>query len=151
MLAPTEKPERLPEQPQAEPKHRTITLTNRAPISIIEADWPVTAEGTCGYDVPDAPFGWTINIRVRHERGSLGRTIIHAKYVYWDDDADHGDENQIVRVGRVLSQSDALNHLWQDILQVGDELRIRIANAKLAANVIYAVDACFAALPAHKY
>jgi hypothetical protein len=146
MLAPTEKPERLPEGPPAAPKRRTITLTNRAPISIIEADWPVVAEGGCGYEVDGAPYGWKIEIRVRHERGISQRTIIHAKYVYWDDE---GDDDQTVRVGRILSQSEALNHLCQDILMVGEELRSRIAMEPMARHVVYAVDACFAALPPH--
>jgi len=151
MLARTEENQNnTPQQP--EEKRRTITLTNRSPVSILESEWPVIAQGEVGYDVPGAPYGWTISIRVRKfEKKPTPsvpydiRFIIHANYKCFDE--DHDDDNQTVRVGRLLEKDEAMNGIWKHITGVGDELRERIESEKLRKHVIYAVDLCFANLP----
>jgi hypothetical protein len=144
-----------PEKPTPEPtvKQRTITLTNRAPIKIIEDEWPVIAEGGCGEDWAGPEFGWGIEIRVRrhvdagdwrkrHE--SRSGYIIHAHYVY---NTDGDKDDQRVRVGRILTGKEGLLYLYKHILETGNELRERISNERFRKHVIYAVDQCFANLP----
>jgi hypothetical protein len=134
-----------------QPKHRTITLTNRAPVSIVESDWPVIAEGGCGEDWCGPEMGWEIQVKVRRHinacdwqkrHDSLTSYIIHARYAYTND----GDQDQTVRVGRVLTGREAFSNLWKHISETGDELRARIANEHLRKHVVYAIDNCFANL-----
>jgi len=132
-------------------KRRTITLTNRTPIRIVEDDWPIIAQGACGFDPnpPDAPWPfetWSIEIRVRRCRHNSGRFIIHAKYSF--DDPRNEDNSQTVRVGRLLDgYNDVSLKLCEQILAVGEELRSRIGNEVLRKHVTYALDGCFAQLP----
>jgi hypothetical protein len=126
-------------------RRRTITLTNRPPIRILEDAWPVIAQGMCGSDdAPGAPYSkskWSIEIRVRKDK--VGRTIIHANYNF--DDPQHPPEkSQLVRVGRYLPIG---ADLTPNILAVGEELRERIDNQNMRKFVTSAVDACFARLP----
>jgi hypothetical protein len=158
-----------------EKKHRTITLTNNAPIRIIEEEWPVLAMGGCGDDIDGPPWGWSISIHVRTEKKPepestffssprhLPRIIIHAKYQCFDETNDNADHNQTVRVGRLISGEAACTVQWlnkdgdrcsrdmlcENILAVGEELRERIALANMRGNVTYALDSCFANLPPH--
>ena len=135
----------------AEPKRRTITLTNRSPIQIIEDDWPIHAQGECDRDGDrdGYPCGWTISIHVRHEKRTGGRSLVHATFKTWDlTDEENDVANQIVRVGRLLEPDGTLQGLWKDILGVGEELRERIADEKLRRNVTRVVDRLFADLPA---
>jgi hypothetical protein len=149
MLAPPEKPKPIPEQPAPapEPKRRTITLTNRAPIRIIEDKWPVIAQGLEGDDC-QAPWGWEIAVRVRHETGKgYTRYIIHANYETHDETREFClISNQRIRVGRIIDCYEAAKNLWKHILEVGEELRVRINNEKLRRHVTNAVDKCFASL-----
>ena len=82
-----------------EKKRRTITLTNRGPVSIVEADWPVMAQGICGEEAPDgSPYeDWEIAIRVRYGRTNC--TIIHANYHF---SCEATEQYHKVRVGRLL-------------------------------------------------
>lgn len=127
-------------------KRRTITLTNRAPISIIEEEWPVVAQGTCGED--GSPFqDWDITIRVRVHKKRGGRTLIHANYKY---QCDADEVWYQARVGRLMdpgTKSDA--EVWEAILEVGNELRERIEPEGMRRHIIHALDACFAQLPPH--
>jgi hypothetical protein len=124
-----------------EPKMRTITLTNRAPIQIDETEWPVIAQGTCGWEHPGFCAGWNIEFRVRHGKW---KTIIHANYASWEEDRE--DNDQKVRVGRVITNHEAASDLWKHMLEVGEELRSRIAAERLKKHVVYALDECFANL-----
>jgi hypothetical protein len=137
-------------------KQRTITLTNRAPIRIVEDDWPVIAEGGCGEEQnPEYGFGWGISIRVRRHVDTGDRPkrqdfqdsyIIHGRYIY---DSPHDEGNQTVRVGRVLTGNEGMRDLWKHISQIGDELRERIADEQHLKRVIHALDQCFANLSPH--
>ena len=61
-------------------KFRIISLTNRSPIQIVEADWPVIAQGSCGEDVDGPPWGWSMNIRVRKGNYYGPHYVIAARY-----------------------------------------------------------------------
>jgi|SRR5580765_6945598 hypothetical protein len=142
-----------PQQPsKPEPrKFRIITLTNRAPVQIVEADWAELFSGGCGDDDPDAPWGWSINIRVRKGNFFGPHFIIAAKYKAWDESSDRNDgTNQVVRVGRLLNAGQAATALAKNILEVGEELRSRILLERLRKYVTYAVDECMAELPVNK-
>lgn len=160
MLAPPEKPDSVPPAAPAAPKRRIITLTHKAPISIIEEDWEVIGQGFAasshaGSDCPSG-CGWDMNIRVRHQdmkrpdqRGHRysGMYLIHASYVArYDEDEENDIENQVVRVGRVLSWDEAQHNLWDHIMEVGEELRERISHQGRKHHATLIVDRCFASL-----
>lgn len=162
MLAPSEagrEPASEPTPAPVQPKRRTITLTNRAPIQIVEDDWPIIAHGGAGYEHPGGAdlYSWSMTLRVRKEvetpspyfQPSGGRVIIHAKYSFWDDNQEA--ECQTVRVGRLITRNDSHTDLWKHILAVGEELRERIDNEHLKREVTGTVDRCFAALPAQPW
>jgi hypothetical protein len=147
--------EPAPDPTPAPPKRRTITLTHRAPISIVEDQWPVIAQGGDGFDQPGAPWSWSLAIRVRKEKQKLygkmlcggGRVIVHAKYTYWNEtNEEHG---VLVRVGHLLSQHEAVSNsnIWKHIEAVGEELRERIDHENTKKHVTGMIDRCFAALP----
>jgi hypothetical protein len=159
MLAPNPGHEPAPASAPAEPKLRIITLTNRAPIQIVEDEWPEIAHGQCGYECPGGAdiYNWEISIRIRQQSLNKnpttrfdmgGRSIIHAKYSFWDE--SHEEDARTVRVGRLVDENVTAEKFWKHILAVGDELRERIGNEKHRQHVIYAVDGCFADLKPHK-
>ncbi len=134
----------MPEKPAVEePKRRTITLTNRAPIQIIEDEWPVISHGMYGEYDENSPYSWKIEVRVRH--GSHNRVIVHASYV---SDGPSDDDGQVVRVGRATSYGNPITSqgLWTMMLEVGEELRSRIDYPKHQRYVTHALDRCFADL-----
>jgi hypothetical protein len=140
----------LPTAPKPEPKLRTITLTNRAPIQIVENEWPIIAQGSTGVNEPEWPISWGMEIRVRREAPKEGlfhmpggRVIIHAKYWYNNEIQEEG---QMVRVGHLLPPLEAVGNLWQHILDVGEELRSRIQQERHQKEVVHVTDECFASL-----
>jgi hypothetical protein len=124
-----------PEQPK-QPVRRTITLTHRAPIVIVDDDWPVIAKGTYR-DGVGGPFEVDVSIRVRKDK--FDRHLIHAHYSYGEE-----EEYESARVGRILDSNEPL---WKNIVEVGEELRQRVRSDGLRKYVGYAVDHCFEDLP----
>jgi hypothetical protein len=137
-----------PDKPEPVVKVRTITLTNRAPIKINEDDWPIIAQGQVGEDWVE--YGWNVAIRVRRcelkQHWQSGHYIIHANYVFNSPDEDDG---QRVRVGRVVTTyMISTESLWKHIAEVGEELKTRIMHPKHCTCATFAIDECFASLPA---
>ena len=131
----------LPTAKKPEPKLRTITLTNRAPVQIVEDQWPVIAQGGTGEDWY-SDSGWSIKLRVRENQ--WGQMIIHGNFELTDETNENAF--QTVRVGRMLSSNDASRDLWKHMLEVAEEMRVRISNERLHRNVTVALDQCFASL-----
>jgi hypothetical protein len=129
-------------------KSRIITLTNCAPIRIIEDEWPVVAQGECdcNYGIECAPWRFKISfhVRVYHEDMDQWnrRAIIYASYQYGDDDKQ---EHQHVRVGRQLNPVSP-GELWERMVEVAEELRTRIDREDMRRQVTHALDNCFANL-----
>lgn len=155
MFAPDEAGQEPVKEPApTPPKRRTITLTHRAPISIVEDQWPIIAQGSDGNEHLGAPWSWAMAIRVRREKEKLhpngrlryggGRVIIHAKYSYWDESDE--EAGQRVRVGRLLTAHEAASDLWKHIQEIGEELRGRIGCAAHQLLVTGMVDRCFETL-----
>jgi hypothetical protein len=137
MLAPPEKPQARPEKPAEEEKRRTITLTNRSPVSIVEKQWPVIAEGSYHSEHPAGIDDLKIDFRVRRDR--LGRHIVHGKFAYWNDNDEDGI---LVRVGRYLPTTNG--DAEKTLREVGDEMRERVHNKYMHRWITQALDACFA-------
>jgi hypothetical protein len=150
------------EPPKPELKKRIITLTNRAPIAIIEEHWPFIAEGV-SYDLSTSEYGEygvVVKFKVRRHVdinkptffGSRNRYystcyIIHAKF--WNDHPAYDPAEQsdpIVRVGRTLTGPQAMSDLWKHMCEVADELRERIGNKDMHRHITRALDDAFAKL-----
>jgi hypothetical protein len=149
-------------------KHRTISLTNRAPIRIVEDDWPIVAQGTDGHTEwwGGEEHGFVIQIVFRRHKDSVKRSlydvseILHAKYEYSHPERiDEGEYGQKVRIGRILAhypnvqdgrmKCQSIDEFWQHIRELGAELQERINNVEHRRYVVNAVDKLFAALEPH--
>lgn len=91
----------------AAPKKLTITLTDRPPVKITEADWPIIAEGRWddhdGQIECQANRTWTAWLKVRQHTD--GRTLVYGRYCHASDfqnesGADHRD-GQMLATGEV--------------------------------------------------
>ena len=121
-------------------KYRTITLTNRAPVRIVEEDWPIIAEDHCGSETSEC------NIEVRVRRHCDGRAIVYGRFAY-----DYSDRvfvgSAMPRKGRVGHLSGADADLAASLRIVGDYLRERMADADMHRFVTKTIDDCAAHLP----
>jgi len=139
----------LPTPPAAAPakKSRTISLTGRAPISIVEDDWPLIAEGWSGWDDSNgAPFSFNVRFKVR--QGKHAQMIVYGVFDYWEEDSP--SSSQAVRVGRhvtVIHDHD----LWTHMRETAQEMRDRVLNEKLKKHVTLALDNCFEKLKPQTY
>ena len=126
-------------------KRRTITLTDRAPVRIIDEDWPIIAEGSWsahdGQVESEANRTWDLTVRVRQHTD--GRTITYGVYHFTTTYQGQPDCN--VRVG---SLHESYFDLPTAILEIGDLLAKRLGGEDEATRHIADVVAeCIAALP----
>jgi hypothetical protein len=125
-------------------KRRTITLTHRSPVRIIETEWPTIACGTANDD------NVHISVRVRQHVREPERYLVHATFRL------SGDENvdslprcilkNGIRVGRLSDDIEAGASAADIICMVGDDLVRRVPH-KLHLRVHETVGACLARLP----
>jgi hypothetical protein len=117
---------------------RTITLTDRAPVAIVEADWPELAAGRYSFDRESLT---TVAIRVRQHAD--GRTLVYG--------TDHrtGPDGYTSRAGRLLDARESTpESLAATIILVGQDL-CAMAGSE-CADIQRAVRACLADLPAER-
>lgn len=138
MLALPEKNEPAEPAP-VEEKRRTVTLTNARPLSILESEWPVIAEGGTGFGGDGCPYELTVSFRVR--KGMYYRYLIHGKFNFWDESNEEASEN--IRVGKLFTSAE---NIESTLLAVGKQMHDRVRDEKLKKWVTLAVDACFAKL-----
>lgn len=113
-------------------KTRTITLTGRPPVRIIEADWPVIAHGRYhwynGQYESQADRTTRAHLRVRQHAD--GRAIVYGTYDHstiWQGESDHecrdgqlvptgGDVVQAIQaVGDMLTERSG-DECWRDVI-----------------------------------
>jgi hypothetical protein len=58
----------------AEPKCRTITMTGRAPVRLVEEEWPIVARGRDWQGLPARR--WYLHVRRHHD----GRTLVYGRH-----------------------------------------------------------------------
>jgi hypothetical protein len=114
-------------------KTRTITLTDRPPVTIREDDWPVIASARWWDGEYECQANLTVSVRVR-EREHDGRRIV---YGVWDSQRRH-ERSQ--RAGRVVDGVDGQPDSARTIAAIHD-VCTRIGRPDLAAD-------CVADLPA---
>lgn len=121
-------------------KTRTITLTGRAPVKIVEADWPVIAHGNS--ESFDNQFRFqsneTTDIDIRVRQHADGRALVYG--VYDHDTRFPGRQCALWRCGVLLEPGADLAAAVQS---VGDELLGLSGDAECTA----VTRACIADLP----
>ena len=137
----------------ATPKTRTITMTDRPPVTVAEDAWPIIAAGSADHDDSDGRGNppnrrWTRMIRVRQHAD--GRAIVYGVYGYATN--HQGEPDAAARRGYVVGADLIIEH----IREVGDEL----AEAESDADIDdmrkdvhqwrVAVQECIASLPAEE-
>lgn len=127
------------------PKYRTITLTDRAPVRIVEDQWPTLAHG-CWSDHDNqyefqANRKWRIDVRLRQHED--GRAIVYAIYDY--DTAFQSERNENHKVGMLL---EAAGDYPTAIKQVAQDLIDRVSDDDMHRHIREAANECIADLPA---
>jgi len=127
------------------PKMRTIILTDRPPVRIIEGNWPIIAEGGM-YDYRGAVHSpdktWDIEISVRQHRHD-GRAIVCGVYIH--QDYIRGYDIELQRAGVLV---DPGSNISDAIMGVGWQLIDRIQDQEMFPHVRRVVDECISNLPA---
>lgn len=110
-----------------ETKTRTITLTNRQPVKINEAEWPVIAVGSDrwhdgGQIESQANRRKKCSIRVRQHAD--GRAIVYGTYEY--ESAWQGERDVTERAGVLLEDADAdladaINGVMDTLAELSDD------------------------------
>jgi hypothetical protein len=128
-------------------KRRTITLTYRSPVRIVETEWPTIACGTANGDNVD------ISVRVRQHVREPERHLAYATFrLSGDENVDSLPRCIIkngIRVGRLSDDIEAGVSAADIICMAGDDLLRRVPR-KLHVRVHEAVGACLARLPAEQ-
>jgi hypothetical protein len=123
------------------PKTRTITLTDRQPILIVEDDWPVIAEASDwqGEFRQQTPRSWDLYVR---QNTVDGRTIVYGVYrTSWVNEHDARAGELLIRPGDVPVLENEWS-IWPDIYAAIKRVADRIGCAPRVAQ------ACIADLPA---
>ena len=100
-----------------EAKKRTITLTGRAPVTIVEADWPIIAKADADDArqpelAVEANRKWQLRVR----RHADGRTIVYGTYsTHYQGDRDR-------RAGSMLTAALFEADIANAIVHVADAL-----------------------------
>jgi hypothetical protein len=135
-------------------KSRTITLTDRPPVKITEADWPIIATGSADGDDSDGRGNqpnrkWTRTIRVRQHED--GRAIVYGVYDYSTN--FQGANGTAAKRGMLLAAPVTPDQIIAAIRVVGDELAEAESDAAIEESRKdnrqwrVAVQACIADLP----
>lgn len=123
------------------PKTRTITLTKRAPVTILEDDWPLIASARDwqGEHEFQSPRKWTLAVR---QHKTDGRTLVYGVFVtdYQGEDYRRGGELLTPAADAIVPDSHWL--IWPDIVPA-----IQRVGEYIGARQIV-IDACVADLPA---
>lgn len=122
------------------PKMRTITLTDRAPVRIVEDQWPEIASA-CDWDNAhecQANRRWQLRVRQNKQDG---RTIVYGTYsTQWQNErAAAAGELLTPPEGSVISETDWL--IW-------DEIPAAIKRVAANCGCERIADECIAGLPA---
>ena len=129
-------------------KTRIITLTDSAPVNIVEDEWPTIAsaeweDANSQYSF-QASRTWDASIRVR--RHEDGRTLVYGRYC---DDSQHpGEADALYRQG-ALHDADA--DVIQAIRAIGGQLVNRLAGTEhedATHNVQDLIAECIGDMPA---
>jgi hypothetical protein len=126
-------------------KIRTITLTDRSPVKIVEDDWPVIAHGS--YSEHDNQYEfqsnrkWKANVRVRQHAD--GRAIVYGTYEYTT--AFQGERDVSAKAGVLL---DASADKVAAIRAVGQTLAESVGERDFSPHIAGCVGECIADLPA---
>lgn len=124
---------------------RTLTLTGRRPVTIVEAEWPVIAKGADSWH--DNQYEFQANrkekasIRVRQHAD--GRAIVTAAYDY--DSNWQGEANREYRGGELV---DAGADLASVIGRVGRLMVESAGDTRVDLHMV--IRDCIAALPAEE-
>lgn len=140
-----------------ERKIRTITLTGRPPVRIVEDDWPVMADGEVddhdgGQVRYQADRSTTATIRVRQHRTD-GRTIVYGVWEY--DTRWQGEQGRTERAGVLIPCpegtviSDTEYAVWDGIIAAIGEVAASLAEMSGdTERTSRAARLCIADLPA---
>jgi hypothetical protein len=127
---------------QAQPKTRTITLTDRPPVKIREDEWPEIASAKDWDNTHESQANRRWNLRVRQNQKD-GRTIVYGTYsTQWQDERG-------AAAGELLTPpSDA--SIKDDEWYVWDAIPAAIKRVAANCNCERIADECIADLPAEE-
>lgn len=123
-----------------EAKTRIITMTDRAPLRIVEADWPLIASAKDWDNQHEFQANRTWNLRVRQNRKD-GRTIVYGTYTtqFQNERGAAAGELLAPPSGSVISPDESL--MWDEIPAAIKRVASKCGCDKIA-------DECVADLPA---
>jgi len=131
---------------QAQPKYRTITLTDRQPVKIREDEWPILAKGS--YATWDGQYECqatqTRRIHITVRQHADGRAIVYGRYDYttrWQ-----GAKGVRHNVGHLCDRPISTAELVKAIQDVGRELADRVGEDM--PDIRDVANECIAGLPA---
>jgi hypothetical protein len=104
-----------------EPTTRTITLTDRAPVEIVDDHWPVIAESRAhdGMIAVQANRRWWMKVRQHAD----GRVIVYGAYLtQWQGEIDRRDGEVLDEIRKPVAATSRSSVLVATIRQVGQSL-----------------------------